>query len=646
MELTIKQANDCLRLASLLQGQKQALENEKDRIKRDVENSKRWLNKQPEFLKFLQQLQDILHQKNIGAFSQLLSYFVKDVLKKEKDIILELSTYHNLPALKIEASNDGCRENIVEGNGGSIANIVSTGLRLIALSRLSHRKFIILDEPDCWLKKEHVPAFAKIIGEISQKLKIQTIMISHHSWEYFKDHARVIELKTDGKNLYSEIVHDNPVSVDSNHDYIKTIELRNFMSHHNTSYELHPYLTCLIGENDIGKSVIAAGMKAVAYNDSSDSYIKHYQSEAQVLLKLSNNNQIFWQRFRETTQENPQKVKYSLIEQDGSITSEFNSNDTPKFIEKELNIITTEDIDIHIGNQKQPLFLISSDIKSHQRAKILSLGKESLFLQKMMENIKSKTKIHKQTKNEGELKFDKLNKQLLALSSIDENVEKIKSLISHLEALNEEKKKADEAKTLLNEIQDTLQVSSIDICNIPKINIQLKSIDKLKDEFAQYQAVYKLSNINASKTDIKTSVELKPVDELKVFYKRLNVTNQACSIGKVNINISEVDYRDTSDIRKDLGKLNSLIEMSKINKINDNHEFIKIKIKDLELVTHLTNQLKEQEADLADLRVKEDKLKTWDVVIKNEFEEFQKEFGNLCPMCSQPINISHIHKQN
>ena len=33
-----------------------------------VKNAKIWLQKQPDYLKFLQQLQDILHQKNIGAF--------------------------------------------------------------------------------------------------------------------------------------------------------------------------------------------------------------------------------------------------------------------------------------------------------------------------------------------------------------------------------------------------------------------------------------------------------------------------------------------------------------------------------------------------------------------------------------------------
>jgi len=160
---TLKKVDDTLHKSYVLQGHYQGLQTEKELVEKKVQESKKWLAKQPDYLKFLQHLQSALHQKNIGAFSELLTYFVKDVLKKDKDIIFDLYTYHNLPALKIEALNDGCRESIYEGNGGSIANIVSTGLRLIALSRLQHRKFIVLDEPDCWLKPDHVPIFAKII---------------------------------------------------------------------------------------------------------------------------------------------------------------------------------------------------------------------------------------------------------------------------------------------------------------------------------------------------------------------------------------------------------------------------------------------------------------------------------------------------
>src|SRR5690606_26457188 len=118
----------------------------------------------------------------------------------------------------------------------------------------------------------------------------------------------------------------------------------------------------------------------------------HHENEAKVLIELSNNKQVLWQRFLKTDQENPQKVKFSLFHNNILVSSEFSAHDTPAMIQKELNICTTEDIDIHIGNQKQPVFLLSSDTKPQQRAKILSLGKESLIIQKMMENIKSKTR--------------------------------------------------------------------------------------------------------------------------------------------------------------------------------------------------------------------------------------------------------------
>ena len=104
----LQTVNLCIKEGLLMQGQLTALQDEKNKIVDRVEKAKIWLQKQPDYVKFLKQLQEILHQKNIGAFSELLSYFVKDVLQKDtKSINLELYTYHNLPALRIEAINNG-----------------------------------------------------------------------------------------------------------------------------------------------------------------------------------------------------------------------------------------------------------------------------------------------------------------------------------------------------------------------------------------------------------------------------------------------------------------------------------------------------------------------------------------------------------
>jgi len=645
-DFSLKRAQDCLKFATILQVNRDNAKTQREALVESVEEAKKWLEKQPDFLTFLQQLQNILHQKNIGAFSQLLSYFVKDVLKKDKDIIFELYTYHNLPALKIEASNDGCRESIIDGNGGSIANIVSTGLRLIALSRMTNRKFIVLDEPDCWLENNHIPAFAKIIGEISEKLKIQTIMISHHKWEYFKDYGRVIELKSDGKNLYTEIINDVEKSIPENLDYIKTIEIRNFMSHYHTRYELSPYLNCLIGTNDIGKSVLGTALKAVAYNDSSDSYIKHFTTEAQVLIETSLDKKVFWQRFKEISTENTQKVKYSLFEKDAEgnekVTSEYESSYVPGFIQDVLNVVTVEDIDVHIGNQKQPVFLLSSDIKPQQKAKILSLGKESLFVQKMMENIKTKTRNNKKILKDAEKTFTTLDTSLKVLSDVDELHQKINQLIEDLVDLKDHN---GNIVTLENEIK---QLKNIDeLASLEKIktdfpNVRLKDTDFLESTLNQYIAVSAIAEIEALNFSEVKIPKLKDVSNVLSDLKKIKLLNKACEIGTIDIKFIKPTLKNTEELKSLILEYYNIEKLNSVQKIDVDYNLFKLKLKDLNEIKNDLTQLKKMYLEFENLEKEKNALKVMEKAIEKEKEQYKIEHGEICPLCNQKIDFENL----
>ena len=640
----------CIKEGLLMQGQLNALNDEKTKIIQRVEKAKIWLQKQPDYVKFLKQLQEILHQKNIGTFSELLSYFVKDVLQKDnKTINFELYTYHNLPALRIEAINDGQKESIIEGNGGSIANIVSTGLRLIALSRMKNRQFIVLDEPDCWLKPDHIPLFAKIIGEISQKMRIQTVIISHHHWSFFKDYGRVIELKKGDTKLETEIIYDTS-SEGAPDDTIKKVRMCRFMSHYDTVYELHPYLTCIIGDNDIGKSVIATALKAVSYGDSSDSYIMHHENEAQVVLELNDNRKILWQRFRETDEDNPQKVKFTLFKDDlMKPISEFNSYETPEFIKRELNISTIEDIDLHIGNQKQPVFLLSSDVKPQERAKILSLGKESLTIQKMMENIKSKTKQYKSIIKEGEERFQFIEKMLNVLSNSNDIITKSEELKSELFLLEKEKIQIED----LNNIIDQLTASK-KAAEIPKIDnysldfINFKNTEELEKIIQELTYNEQLASIVTVDYKIEFP-EIHNTEELEKIIQKLTYNEQLASIVELETSKIEYDLIDTSyltSIIKDLENLEKIQEIKFIDtsdlKFDSNNQFAHFPIEYLESIIE---QMESEQNNLNDLQSKKDNVDNWKVKIELEIENFISE-NHFCPTCSQKIDKKHILGEN
>ncbi len=672
--IDMKEIEDLIKLGLSLEAKKNILVNQKDDIEKKVKIAKEWVAKQPEYLKFLQHLQVLLHERNIGIFSELLTYLVKDILNKEKEIVLNLYTYHNLPALKIEASNQGMKEDIYSGNGGSIANIVSTGLRLIALSRLkNHRQFIILDEPDCWLKPTHVPLFAKIIGELAKKLNIQTIIISHHSWEYFKEYGRVIELKSDGKNLYTEIVHDTDFEeneVDAQR--IEEILLKDFMSHHQTSFRLHPHLTCLIGENDIGKSVLATATKSVAYNDSSDSYIKHHSKEAQVLFRLKHGVDIFWQRFLETTQENPQKVKYSLFKNKVLQHAEFESNHTPNFIEKELKIMVTEDIDLQIGSQKEPVFLLGNNVKPNQRAKILSLGKESLIAQKTMELLKSKARDNKQIIKDGEISYDLISKELLALSHIEYTNQALHDIKSDLQLIEQNEQKL----TLLEE--DTKKIVFVEkTSQLPYVQDSLlveelkntQSLERLVSQFSYAEEVSQMSPVKVEQSfeelqdvssltrEIKILLKLQKASQLKhcleksvevselndVQYLKSMISKMKISVPDA-VNIKGLDFILSTDLHKekdlkDLKRKILLFTAFDKNELSVLEEGIQIpELSDVEKLKKTLSQIQQEQSVVHKLSIQEELIKKKMEVIKEKEKELLIEHPT-CPTCQQNIPV-------
>lgn len=642
--LTVSEAQECLKIANILQGQNESMNLEKLEIVEQVKEANKFIVSQPTMLNFLKQLQTSLHQKNIGVFNQLLTYFVQDVLKKDKEIALDLYTYRNLPALKISAKNGGFPEDIYKGNGGSVANIVSAGLRLIALSRLNHRKFIVLDEPDCWLEASHIPLFAKVIGEIATKLKIQTILISHHPWTYFQDYARVINLAPEGKILTTEIILDHDWVIPDNLNYIKQIRLQNIMSHTDTIYDLCPYLNCITGKNDIGKSVLTSTIRSIAYNESDDTDIAHTEQKANALITISDGTQILWERIRETTPDFPQKVKYSLYKDGTLVGSEYNSDSVPEMIVNELRISTVEDIDIHIGNQKEPIFLLGKSVKPQDKAKILSLGKESILIQRMMELLKAKTKTNNAIVKSGEAKYHILTRKIDVLDGLGEVIENIEIVKKNMELQIEKIRIKDNLKT--------------DLENIIKIK-QIIGLKKLKQNILIPQR--------------------KSVEELLNDLERLNLPKSIAKLQILNTNIINLKYRDTETLEKDINHINSLKNLKQLTLCNKptsldidlrNTTILQKQVEELLYFKNLKNvetvkieniKFKEPK-NISSLREDVQRLKE----IKNEITKYQKiaargkevelsiresirvmleeNGGNIgnCKECNQPLNFTHI----
>ena len=130
----IKDINETL---SQMLAKKSLLEKEYNALKSEVALSMVRVSWQPEVKEFLDYLQWQEHEKSVGAYEKLLSAFMEEVLPGYRKVVFELTTERNAPALNIfiKKGENMPPEDALIGTGGSVTNILVTGLRIISLLR-------------------------------------------------------------------------------------------------------------------------------------------------------------------------------------------------------------------------------------------------------------------------------------------------------------------------------------------------------------------------------------------------------------------------------------------------------------------------------------------------------------------------------
>lgn len=151
------------------------------------------------YLALAPQVESALDQLSQWMFLDLLRILQEELTKALQEVLDQPVVMRAEPDFKsgcatveFYVERDGEREDIMRGQGGSVVNVLSVGLRMFALARLDpakHRPFLVLDEPDCWLRPELVPRLVKIIHEAGTALGFQVILISHHDVDVFDEYA-------------------------------------------------------------------------------------------------------------------------------------------------------------------------------------------------------------------------------------------------------------------------------------------------------------------------------------------------------------------------------------------------------------------------------------------------------------------------
>ena len=403
---------------SFLEGQRATIQKEFDDLKEAVSLVKHQDSLQPLVIETLERLQKQEHERSVGVFSKLLSALSKDVLPHlAKPVVLDLYTAHGAPALDIEISAGGkFKEEITSG---AMKNVLSVGLRLIAISRTKQRRFLVLDEPDHWIKPENVPQFVNVLDKIIRELGFQILMISHHPNSFFDQVAKCVHLDYDSSGKLSVTGDLEPEA----HKGLQSLRLIDFESHADTIIPLHEGMTVLTGDNGLGKSSVIRGLKALFHGEThNDRIIKHVPEEAsccRVELKLEDGRWAGWRRVRKSNANMRHKNRFyvrqneTLAEDENSyLVAEDTSDSVPDFIQNLVNVKPSDKWDLHLAGQEESVFLINRMTKATERAKILALGNEAQVLHAMIEQNRVDSRKNKEFIREGEKKLGVWLRQL------------------------------------------------------------------------------------------------------------------------------------------------------------------------------------------------------------------------------------------
>jgi DNA repair exonuclease SbcCD ATPase subunit len=205
---------DLERRADRLDGLAESLVREHGRLRERLGATRDFLELAPKASARLDELSRELFGETIEDIEANLTHAIREILDQDRLVRGVKEIKSGKLSVFFEVVHDGQSEDILTGQGGSVCNIVSTGLRLIALSQLDarrHRPFLVLDEQDCWLRPALVPRFVKLIKKIAARLGLQILVISHHPVDLFALHTqKVYALRPGRDGVRLDVVRDAP----------------------------------------------------------------------------------------------------------------------------------------------------------------------------------------------------------------------------------------------------------------------------------------------------------------------------------------------------------------------------------------------------------------------------------------------------
>jgi len=639
---------------------------EKARLSSEVGLAKGRLEYQDEVTVFMEKVQQQLHEKTVGRYEQLLTAILRDVFPEEQDrIVIEITTKRGLTAINFSIeTTTGDKEDVMDGRGGSIANVLSIGLRFISLSQTKLRQFMVLDEADCWLSPARIPAVGRVIHMLAEQIGVQTLLISHHDPKAFEAHALMVSLLKQGDTVVAE-PNTTPQWQDDDNG-IRGIYLHNVMSHENTFIPLSQGVTALIGDNDIGKSVVVTALRALLYGEGSESLIRHGSDRAMVTLDLGREGHLSYERFRKGAK----KTRYALTVK-GSESPEHESLEAgvPEWV-KELGFGYEEDLDIQIGHQKRPVFLL--DEPDTKRASILSVGKEASWMTAMRKQYKDDVKQDKDLIKQGEHRIQQLSPKLKLSDRTELAEDQMEDLLATHQDMMAHRGRVEKQREMVISVEvyhDLAILPAVNVMAAPELEdlallpkyihwtthgVHLKALSQVKvpvslecedtKTLSSLITKYDLTDFaELSRVTLPNTVESEDTKTLLVLIEKIAIANRSLPV--VPDLVVEPELLETQGIthmgRKMMGirrTLNACLALSQSLARPQEPEILDTKQLQ-EMGEALTRLAHEKKVLTREIKADEEML----AKIEQEQDSLIEANGGSCPLCEQQWNREHTH---
>jgi len=438
----------CERLQARLAAWRQGLRQAEARLAQ----AQSFLSLAPKAQEVLEEAQRRIQQEIVGGLSDLLTFMLQGVMgDPERRVVCEteVDARGQSQVRFFVQRASGEREDILAGNGGSIANVVCTGLRLVAVSRAKRaRPFLVLDEPDCWLSPDRVGPFVSLLQKAVDAVPsgMQVIMITHHDVHDGAADINTLELlRQDGRVKVRSRIQRGALS-----GQIERIELRHWRSHEHTVIALGAGLNVLKGANNLGKSAVVEALRCLAYGGARADCVAHGADEASVCVHLTDGQTVSLRRARRGTP----AVLYRWTDAQGNVVREeagARGAGAPAWMEQALGIRAEQGLEIHIADQKEPIFLL--DEPASRQTAILSVGQEAQEIVAVLERYKDAKRQAQQMAREAQAQLEAARRLQLALGDMPDWSAQARDLVERSQQIEQALERQAQAQALWQQMR-------------------------------------------------------------------------------------------------------------------------------------------------------------------------------------------------